>query len=65
MYGVSIAQYCDNDKLVVQTFPRSLIGAVLTWFTKLDILKIKKWTNLAHVFVEQHKFNSKIDREKL
>lgn len=57
VYGVVIAQYGDNDKLLVQTFPRSLTGAVLTWFTKLDITKIKKWINIAHLFVDQYKFN--------
>lgn len=46
-----MAQYSDNDKLLVLTFSRSLTGAALTWFTKLDIAKIKKWTDLGHVSV--------------
>lgn len=43
------------------------MGANLTWFTKLDISKIKKWTDLAHVFVEHYKFKSEIapNREQL
>lgn len=67
VYGVAMAQYGDNDKLLVQTFPRSLTGAALTWFTRLDIAKIKKWIDLAHLFVDQYKFNSEIapDREQL
>lgn len=67
VYGVAMAQYGDNDKLLVQTFPRSLTGAALTWFTKVDISKVKRWTDLAHLFVEQYKFNSAIapDREQL
>lgn len=52
--------YWDNGKLLVQIFPRSLTEAVLTWFTELDIIKVKKWINLAHVFVDQYKFNSEI-----
>lgn len=44
---------------MVQTF-LSLFRAVLTWFTKLDIAKIKKWINLAHLFVDQYKFNYEI-----
>lgn len=49
-------QYGDNDKLLVQTFPRSLTEPGLTWFAELDVSKIKKWTNLSHVFVEQYNF---------
>lgn len=55
-----VVQHDDSDKLLVQTFPKSLTGATWIWFTKLDISKIKKWTNLAHVFVKQYKFNSAI-----
>lgn len=51
VYGVVMAQYSDNDKLLVLTFSRSLTGAALTWFTKLNIVKIKKWTDLAHVSI--------------
>lgn len=41
--------------------------SALTWFTKLDIPQIKKWTNLAHVFVEHYKLNLEIapGREQL
>lgn len=55
--GVTMAYYYDNDKLLVQTFQRSLTGAALKKFTKLDILKIKKWTDLAYIFIAQYKFN--------
>lgn len=60
-----MAHYGDGDKLLVQTFLRRLTGAVLAWFTKIKISKIKRWTNLAHLFIELYKFNSKIapDRE--
>lgn len=51
VYGVVKAQYGGNDKLLVQAFPRILRGVALTWFTKLDISKMKKWTDLAHTFV--------------
>lgn len=42
VYKVANAQYGDNDKLLVQTFSRSLTGAA-TWFIKLDIAKINEW----------------------
>lgn len=52
VYGVAMAQYGHNDKLLIQTFPRSLTGPVVTWFTKLNISKMKKLIDL--------EFNSKI-----
>lgn len=67
VYNVAMAQYRDNDKLLVQTFPQSLTWAVLAWFIKLEISKIKRWSDLAHLFVEQYKFSSEIspNREQL
>lgn len=67
VYGVAMAQYGDEDKLLVQAFPWSLIGATLAWFTEIEITKIKHWTDLAHLFIKQYKFNSEIalDREQL
>lgn len=41
VYGVAMAQYGDIDKLLVQTFLRSLIRDALTWLTKLEVSKIK------------------------
>lgn len=60
VYGVAKAQYGDNDKLFAQNFPRSLSGAALTWFTKLDIAKITEQIDLAHLFIDQYKFNFEI-----
>lgn len=55
LYGEAMAQRWDNDNLLVQTFPMSLTGAALIWFTKLDIFRIKRWTNLAHMLIKQYK----------
>lgn len=52
VYSMAMAQYRDNDKLLLQTFPRSLTGAALTRFTKLEISTIKQCTDLAHLFIE-------------
>lgn len=49
-YGVAMAQYEDNDKLLIQTFPRSLTRAALTWFAKIITFQIKLWLDLAHLF---------------
>lgn len=47
----------NNDKLMVQTFSQSLIGATIAWFSKIEISKITRWTDHAHLFIEQDKFN--------
>lgn len=67
VWGVAMALYRNNNKLLFQTFPRSLTRATLIWFRRLDISKIKKRTDLAHVFFEQDKFNLEIapNREQL
>lgn len=65
VYGLAMTHFEANEKLVVQTFPRcltgagrSLTGAALTWFTKLEIAKIKRWIDVIHLFIDQYKFNS-------
>lgn len=67
VYGKAMAQYWDNNKLLIQPFFRSLTRATLTWFTKLEIFKIRKWIDLAYISVDQYKFNCEIepDREQL
>lgn len=49
VYGVAMAQYGNNDKLLVQEL-RNLTGVVVTWFIKLDNTTIKRWIDLAHLF---------------
>lgn len=34
----AMAQYIDDDKLLVQTFLRSLIRRALAWFTKSEMV---------------------------
>lgn len=57
LYGAAMFQYGDDDKLLVQTFPKSLIGAALSWFTKVEILKIEQLVDLDWSFIEQCKSN--------
>lgn len=58
--GVTMTQYYDNDKLPVQNLPEELDGSCSNLITTLEILRIKKWIDLAHLFIEQYKFNSEI-----
>lgn len=45
---VAIAQYGDNNILLVQTFPISLTRVAFSWFTKLKTSRIKQWIDLVH-----------------
>ncbi|KAJ7010290.1 hypothetical protein NC653_000894 [Populus alba x Populus x berolinensis] len=45
----------------------SLTGSALSWYMRLDNIRIKKWTDLADAFLKQYKFNLEIapDRTSL
>ncbi|XP_073260177.1 uncharacterized protein [Populus alba] len=45
----------------------SLTGSALSWYMRLDNIRIKKWADLADAFLKQYKFNLKIalDRTNL
>lgn len=61
-----VYKWSNTGTTLVQTFLRSLIRATLAWFTKLNIAKIKRWIDLAHLFIVQYKSNSEIaPREQL
>lgn len=53
VYCVTMAQYRDNNMLLVQTLPRSLMGIAFASFTKIKVSKIKWWIDLNHMFIEQ------------
>lgn len=42
----------------------SLSGSALSWYTRLDNTKIRKWKDLVKAFVEQYKFNIKVAPER-
>lgn len=39
LYGAAMSQYDNDNKLMVQTFPKSLTGAALLWFTEVKKFK--------------------------
>lgn len=61
-----MAQFGNNDKLLVWTFPRSLTGACLAFLPSLRHQR-SRWVDLARFFVEQYKLKTEIapDREQL
>lgn len=57
LYGVAIAQYSEDQKVLVQIFPNNLTGPTLTLYTQLDLSKIKTWDDLGRTFISHYKYN--------
>lgn len=57
LYGVAMTQYSEDEKVLVQRFPNSLTGSALTWYTQLDLSKLKSWDDLATTFISHYKYN--------
>jgi len=66
-YYNKMAEVIHDDKLLIYFFQDSLTGSALSWYMRLDNVRIKKWTDLADAFLKQYKFNLEIapDRTSL
>ena len=66
-YYNKMAEVIYDDKLLIYFFQDSLTGSALSWYMRLDNVRIKKWTDLADAFLKQYKFNLEIapDRTSL
>jgi len=51
----------NNEPLLMRLFIQSLSGITLTWYVKQDFNKWLAWEDVARDFMEQYKFNAKID----
>ncbi|KAH0743096.1 hypothetical protein KY290_031089 [Solanum tuberosum] len=51
----------NNEPLLMRLFIQSLSGIAFTWYVKQDFDKWLAWEDMARDFVEQYKFNTKID----
>ncbi|KAH0672582.1 hypothetical protein KY290_024813 [Solanum tuberosum] len=51
----------NNEPLLMRLFIQSLSGIAFTWYVKKDFDKWLAWEDMARDFVEQYKFNTKID----
>jgi hypothetical protein len=62
-----MAEVIYDDKLLIYFFQDSLAGSALSWYMRLDNVKIKKWKDLVEAFLKQYKFNLEIapDRTSL
>ncbi|KAH0720276.1 hypothetical protein KY284_005306 [Solanum tuberosum] len=51
----------NNEPLLMRLFIQSLSRIAFTWYVKQDFDKWLAWEDMAQDFVEQYKFNTKID----
>ncbi|XP_061951881.1 uncharacterized protein LOC133674685 [Populus nigra] len=66
-YYNKMAEVIRNDKLLIYFFQDSLAGSALSWYMRLDSVRIRSWRDLVEVFLKQYKFNLEIapDRTSL
>ncbi|XP_034903465.1 uncharacterized protein [Populus alba] len=66
-YYNKMAEVIHDDKMLIYFFQDSLTGSALSWYMRLDNIRIRKWTDLADAFLKQYKFNLEIapDRTSL
>jgi len=66
-YCNKMAEVIRDDKLLIYFLQDSLAGSVLSWYMRLDSIRIKSWRDLVEAFLKQYKFNMEIapDRTSL
>ncbi|XP_011016207.1 PREDICTED: uncharacterized protein LOC105119733, partial [Populus euphratica] len=63
-YCNNMAEVVNDEKLLIHFFQDSLSGSALSWYTRLDTTKIRKWKDLIKAFMEQYKLNMKVALDK-
>ena len=66
-YCNKMAEVIRDDKLLIYFFQDSLAGSALSWYMRLDSVRIRSWRDLVEAFLKQYKFNMEIapDRTSL
>jgi hypothetical protein len=59
-YYNKMAEMIHNDNMLIYFFQDSLAGSALSWYMRLDNIKIKTWKDLVDAFLKQYKFNLEI-----
>jgi hypothetical protein len=59
-YCNKMVEMIHNDKMLIYFFQDSLTGSALSWYMRLDDIKIKTWKDLVDAFLKQYKFNLEI-----
>jgi hypothetical protein len=55
-----MAEVIYDDRMLIYFFQDSLTGSALSWYMRLDNIKIKTWKDLVDAFLKQYKFNLEI-----
>ena len=66
-YCNKMAEVIRDDKLLIYFFQDSLAGSALSWYMRLDSVRIRSWRDLVEAFLKQYKFHLEIalDRTSL
>jgi hypothetical protein len=66
-YCNKMVEVIRDDKLLIYFFQDSLAGSALSWYMRLDNVRIRSWRDLVEAFLKQYKFNLEIapDRTSL
>jgi hypothetical protein len=59
-YCNKMAEVIHDDKLLIYFFQDSLAGSALSWYMRLDSVRIRSWRDLVEAFLKQYKFNLEI-----
>jgi hypothetical protein len=63
-YCNKMAEVVHDEKLLMHFFYDSLSGATLSWYMRLDNIKIQSWKDLVDAFVKQYKYNMDITLDR-
>jgi hypothetical protein len=59
-----MAKVIRDDKLLIYFFQDSPTGFSLSWYIRLENVKIKSWKDLMEAFLKQYKFNLEITLDR-
>ena len=60
VYIDELGPCATDEKLRVHLFSKSLIGAALRWFVRLDKTKVATWDDLTKTFYQHYRYNTDI-----
>jgi len=63
-YYNKMTEMIHNDKMLIYFFQDSLTGSAMSWYMRLDNIKIKTWKDLVDAFLKQYKFNLEIAHDR-
>jgi hypothetical protein len=59
-----MAEFMHDEKLPMHFFQDNLSKAALSWYMRLDNMKIWSWKDLIDAFIKKYKYNMDITPER-